>query len=105
MNSVVLLVYGDSLSLPHAPDGISCFDTYPELLRGMLESANTALRVAVLNRSRGGAPIGALFEQFVDDSTYIGPETGRILVIQCGIVDCAPRPISFDWRGCSPARV
>jgi lysophospholipase L1-like esterase len=90
----VLLVYGDSLSLPRTRDGVGCFDTYPELLRASLESAQPGSRVAVLNRSRGGTAIADLYSAYVQDTAYFGAPTGVMLVIQCGIVDCAPRPIS-----------
>jgi lysophospholipase L1-like esterase len=91
VSGVVLLVYGDSLSLPRAQGGVSCLDTYPELLR---ETLAGALRAAVLNRSRAGTSIGALYGQFVSDSVYFGGEARHLLVIQCGIVDCAPRPVA-----------
>lgn len=88
----MLLVYGDSLSLPRGQSAVSVFDTYPELLREKW-GAEGHTRAAVLNRSRGGAPIEALYSQFVSDSVYFGAETRHILIVQCGIVDCAPRPV------------
>ena len=94
MSRAVILVYGDSLSLPRSRADVHCLETYPELLRSMLESSQPGLRVGVLNRSLGGATIDALYGHFVKDSAYLGPEAKHILVIQCGIVDCAPRPIS-----------
>jgi hypothetical protein len=91
VSGVVLLVYGDSLSLPRAQGGVSGLDTYPELLRERLSQHE---RVAVLNRSRGGASIEEVYRQYISDSVYFGTEARHLLVIQCGIVDCAPRPVA-----------
>lgn len=94
MSRAVILVYGDSLSLPRSRDEVHCLDTYPELLRRALEASARDLRVGVLNRSLGGATIDSLYAHFVRDSAYLGAGAAHILVIQCGIVDCAPRPVS-----------
>jgi len=93
VSGVVLLVYGDSLSLPRTQGGLSALDTYPELLRETLVSRTPDARVAVLNRSRAGVPIETLYGDFVSDSVYLGSDARHILVIQCGVVDCAPRPV------------
>ena len=79
--------------MPRSSDRIWHFETYPELLRDAIESNHPQTRVTVHNRSMGGAPISALYKQFAHDSVYVEQGTGIILVIQCGIVDCAPRPI------------
>ena len=90
---LLLRVYGDSLSLPRPGDGVLHGDVYPELIRDALEKAHPGLRVSVWNRSRGGASIGELHESYRQDSAYFDPSEPSILVIQCGIVDCAPRPV------------
>lgn len=93
MSRLLIRVYGDSLSLPRASDGIGYFETYPELLRVAIENAAPGIRAAVSNRARGGMPASTLYEQFVQDSAYFGRDCPAIVVIQCGIVDCAPRPV------------
>lgn len=95
---LLLRVYGDSLSLPRPADGVLHGDIYPELLRDALESAHPGLRVSVWNRSRGGASIADLHESYRQDSAYFDPTEPSILVIQCGIVDCAPRPVPPSVR-------
>lgn len=97
--SLLIRVYGDSLSLPRATDRIGCGDTYPELLRDSIERKKPDSRVVVFNRSRGGASISELHRQFIDDSAYFPKDDSGILVIQCGIVDCAPRPVPPSVRG------
>lgn len=95
---LLLRVYGDSLSLPRHSDGVLHGDVYPELIRDALEAAHPGLRVSVWNRSRGGASIGELHESYRQDSAYFDPSEPSILVIQCGIVDCAPRPVPSRVR-------
>lgn len=90
---LLLRVYGDSLSLPRPADGVLHCGTYPELIRDALEANYCGLRVTVWNRSRGGALIGELHESYRQDSAYFDAVEPSILVIQCGIVDCAPRPV------------
>lgn len=90
---LLLRVYGDSLSLPRPADGVFHGDVYPELIRDALEAAHPGLRVSVWNRSRGGASIGELHTSYRQDSAYFDLAEPSILVIQCGIVDCAPRPV------------
>ena len=89
----LICVYGDSLSMPRALDGIRHFETYPELLRDAIQSSHPGIRISIHNRSRGGVSISELHEQFIQDSAYYEKKERGILIIQCGIVDCAPRPV------------
>lgn len=89
----LIRLYGDSLSLPRAQAGIGFADIYPELLCRQLEAARPGLRASVFNRSAGGAPIAVLEQTYLQDRAYLGPDAAGILILQCGIVDCAPRPI------------
>jgi lysophospholipase L1-like esterase len=93
MADLLVRVYGDSLSLPRAPDGIAYLDTFPELVRTAIESSFPDVRVSLYNRSSGGMTIDALFERYLHDCSYFGAGSGEVLVIQSGIVDCAPRPV------------
>jgi hypothetical protein len=49
-----------------------------------------------VNRSQGGSSLKDLYERFLSDYTYFDDSNQKILIIQSGIVDCAPRPIP-DW--------
>jgi hypothetical protein len=44
----------------------------------------------------GGARISQLYEQYERDKFYVGK--GGILIIQSGVVDCAPRPLPLFLR-------
>lgn len=97
-SSLSIHVYGDSLSLPRAVERMHAADTYPELVRRALEAARPDSRVELHNRSRGGAPIGDLYRLFSEDEAYFEAGPDALLVIQCGVVDCAPRPVSPRLR-------
>jgi hypothetical protein len=85
-------VYGDSLGLPREEVGVTPVDTYAERFKEAVSTAR-GRKVLLYNRSRGGATIDVLRREFVADSPYFGRSTRGILIVQCGIVDCAPRPI------------
>jgi hypothetical protein len=91
---LLIRLYGDSLSLPRHSDGIRFFDTYIELLVLGLQISGLPRRVSVLNRAAGAATITSLHVGFLRDQECLGRDAGGITIIQCGIVDCAPRPIS-----------
>lgn len=87
-----IIVYGDSLALSREWDGVAREETYPELLCSALRSARE--EGAVLeNRSHAGEPIERKFERYAKEGLR-----GDVLILQCGIVDCAPRPISPSLR-------
>ncbi len=92
------MVYGDSLSLPRASENIRFYQTYPELIRQWYLKRRPESGVYVYNRSRGGAAIESLYRQFQMDCTYFGSFGEKVMILQCGIVDCAPRTIPMWMR-------
>jgi lysophospholipase L1-like esterase len=83
--AVRVLVLGDSLSLPrNKPEVVSFEETWPFLLSrtGLFE---------IIQISIGGGTLYNLLEQ----SDYYLPGYPDIVIIQSGIVDCAPRAIGF----------
>ena len=97
-SGVLIRVYGDSLSLPRAGDGIPYTDTYPELLAQECRTRWPEAGAHLYNRSHGGHTIGELWSEYRNDNFYFGDSGGDILVVQCGVVDCAPRPIPESVR-------
>lgn len=87
---LVVRVYGDSLGMPRATTGIRFYDTYSELVCKWLRSYMNK-SVYLYNRSKGAVGIKDLFGDFCSDSEYFGKLAHGILIIQLGIVDCAPR--------------
>lgn len=94
----LIRVAGDSLSMPRISEQIPYQQTYAELLRRRIEVLGLHRSVNLYNRSRGGATVGKLLEDFKCDSFAFGNPGGDLFIIQSGIVDCAPRPISRVLR-------
>ena len=86
--SLLIRVYGDSLSMPRHLSSIRYRDIYTELLRNDLETRG--VRVSLYNRSSGGATLGHLYSGYSADADYFGPEGDSIIIVQAGVVDCAP---------------
>jgi hypothetical protein len=82
--------------MPRECDKIPFFKIYPELMRLELEQLEHKKRVFLYNRSRGGADVVSLWRDYRQDRGYFDPIRGDLLIIQCGIVDCAPRPVP-EW--------
>lgn len=77
---LLLRVYGDSLSMPRAEEGIAYPDSYPELLRDGLAEV-TGDTVDLYNRSYGGAPIDQLKQACEYDALYIVAAAGSSVVL------------------------
>lgn len=91
--SLLIRVYGDSLGVPRASEGVPYTKTYAELIRAAIERMHPSSPVHLYNRSRGGGTVTSLLDEYLMDTGYFGPQSDDILIIQCGIVDCAPRPV------------
>lgn len=103
-----MAIYGDSLSMPRSFDGVCCDQIYAELLRNDPTVFGENFHGVVFNRSQGGGRIKELYESFRRDLSYISDDKDKILIIQSGIVDCAPRPIPLGLRkviGKLPVRI
>ncbi len=103
MTRLLCRVYGDSLSLPRAEIELDYSQTYPELFKRRL-AATHGQGVDLYNRSKGGISIQGLHADFVRDCEYFGTPGGQVVVIQIGIVDCAPRILS-NWQRAFLAKV
>ena len=49
-------------------------------------------------RHNPGMTVVDLYGQYITDLSYFGEASGDLLIIQCGICDCAPRPIPLSLR-------
>lgn len=95
----LLAIYGDSLSLPRQADGVNYWETYPELMKSYFEQKIPNKKIHLYNRGKGDITIEELYKLFVQDQFYFGV-LGDVVIFQCGIVDCAPRPVSPRMRRC-----
>ena len=91
--SILIRVYGDSLSMPRHQYGIPYYETYPELFKKKLKKKFSGFDVNLYNRSQGGNDIRKLFKTIAKDCAYFFNNNLEIIIIQSGIVDCAPRPV------------
>ena len=89
--SILLRIYGDSISLPCVHLGLLLHETYPELL--LHHCRSTHLSASLLNRAEAGKTIRDHSARCLVDNVWFGTGSDHILVIQCGVVDCAPRPL------------
>lgn len=90
---MLIRVYGDSLGMPRLGDQIPYHATYAELLSEECRRLYPGKEVHLYNRSRGAGTVRSLIADYLQDTSYFGTGETDILVIQCGICDCAPRPI------------
>lgn len=93
--NIVVKIYGDSLSLPRTQDGIDYGDEFALLIQKEISDVSGVPPI-VYNRSRGGTTVRDLASSYREDRHYM--PGGGIVVIQCGVVDCAPRPLPSFLR-------
>lgn len=86
----LVLVYGDSLVLPRAQDGIQPQDTFAEIFC----RCHARVEPAVLyNRGDAGKTIHDHWFRYEHDAGLFAPCSRDTLILFAGMVDCAPRPI------------
>lgn len=97
-----LYVYSDSLGFRRIGQSQDMSFTYPFLLKELIET-RLSLKVNLLLRGGGAANIKHIRETIERDSGYFGGDDqasgdGQVLniaILQIGIVDCAPLPITY----------
>lgn len=91
-----LLVYSDSLAFRRPGDSADFGVTYPFLLQQSL-SREFAVRANLMLRGGGGRRSAEIRRTFEHDASYFSGsgERSNVVIFQFGIVDCAPRPITY----------
>lgn len=91
-----LYIYSDSLAFRRLEQPQDISFTYPFVLKGLIET-RLGIRTNLLLRGGGGADIKCIKEILTKDSGYFGGDhkTLNIAILQVGIVDCAPQPITY----------
>lgn len=89
---MTIRVYGDSISLPRAGEGVNAECSWPEVVERELGP-----ECHVINRSLGGATISELHALQMRDKLYFSGN-GGVVILRLGIVDCTPRPVSPKTR-------
>lgn len=94
----LIRVYGDSLSMPRETEAVRYFQTYGELISEDIQKRSLDAKVTLYNRSFSEASAPALLAAYRSDAFYFGTPGGDFAVLQCGVVDCAPRPLPPKLR-------
>ncbi len=91
-----LYIYSDSLAFRRTGQSQDLTFTYPFILKELIE-AKLGFRTNLLVRGGGGLNIKQIKEIVRRDTGYFGGDDQalNIAVLQFGIVDCAPRPITY----------
>jgi len=97
-NRFLFRIYGDSLTMARSEAGIFYFDTYWNILAEKCSEIWKPVHISSYVRHNPGMTIIDLYNQYVTDSCYFLEVAGDILIIHCGICDCAPRPIPKSLR-------
>lgn len=84
-------LYGDSLALPR-PGYLNNSERYISRLAAWWMRQPAVRSVELCDRSKGSSTVADLYNWYEHDNGYFG-ETGDVLIIHCGVVDCAPRPV------------
>lgn len=84
-------LYGDSLALPR-PGVVQSRERYIARLCSWWTRQEGVENIELIDRSRGSMTVADLWQWYEHDNGYFG-EGGDVLLIQCGVVDCAPRPL------------
>ena len=86
---MLVLILGDSLSLPRPGEGVRYVDTWPYQLERLGRD-----EFMIVNLSEGGATISTLRKKL---AAYLGYYQPDHVILQSGIVDCTPRVLR-NWE-------
>ncbi|MBK7666229.1 MAG: SGNH/GDSL hydrolase family protein [Sphingobacteriaceae bacterium] len=90
-----IALYGDSIAC--ARQGVvESFQRYIALVDVFVRTKDLNY-IEIRDNAIGGATLPELYNLYLKDNTYFSLP-GDLLIIQSGIVDCAPRPISDSLR-------
>jgi hypothetical protein len=88
-------LYADSLALPR-PSLVENHERYFRRLQEWWAAHNAVLPFEICERDKANSTIGFLLDWYSHDVKYFG--SGDVLLIHCGICDCAPRPVPLPVR-------
>lgn len=91
-----LYIYSDSLAFRRIGQPQDISFTYPFVLKELVET-RLGVKTNLLMRGAGTADVMYIKEALAKDSGYFGGDAKalNIAIFQFGIVDCAPRPITY----------
>jgi len=94
---VKIVIIADSLALPRPPEAglVHYEETYPVLLQRLLGQPSEGIEFLVAERGKRFRTMADCVRDWTEVVAYRNP---RIVVVQTGIVDCAPRVFSQTER-------
>lgn len=92
------LVLGDSRSLPRMASKVSYREIYPYLLRTWWKERLKGVDVTVWPGAGGSSLIGEVLARYKKFRFYFGEARLDVCLLMVGLVDCAPRPLSWGAR-------
>lgn len=92
------LVLGDSRSLPRVTDNVYYRETFPYLMRVFWERCLKFDSVTVWPLADGSLLVSQVLERYKKFRFYFGGEQLPVCLLMVGLVDCAPRPLSWGAR-------
>ncbi len=103
MTSINIFIYSDSTALPRQ-NSVALDQTWPQVLRRLLEGKLINTSVELTNRSFGGINIKKTYLNILHDVQYFGRPTKdptgtkNIIILAIGIVDASPQPITYKLK-------
>jgi acyl-CoA thioesterase-1 len=91
-----IALYADSLGLPRQ-NKVKYEERYLYLVQEKLQESLGLRKIEIKDRAKGAATIEDLYTQFCHDNSYYDLP-GDLLILQTGIVECAPRPVNEKTR-------
>jgi len=93
---VKIALYGDSLAMPRKAI-VKYNERYIYLVQEWIQKKVSPEYIELKDRAKGSVTILDMIEQYEHDSGYY-EFPGDILILQSGVVDCAPRPVAQETR-------
>ena len=97
-SDVFALVLGDSRSLPTVTAKVSYRETYPYLMRDWWKTRTSGGEVTVWPWADGSLLIRDVLSRYQKFRFYFGDARLDVCLLMVGLVDCAPRPLSWGAR-------
>lgn len=97
-SNVFALVLGDSRSLPRVPAKVGYEETYPYLMRTWWQARAGGGDVTIWPWADGSLLIQQVLDRYKKFRLYFGETRLEVCLLMVGLVDCAPRPLSWGAR-------
>ena len=92
------LVLGDSRSLPTVTAKVSYRQTYPFLMEAWWKARSGGGNVTIWPWADGSLLVSDVLERYRKFRFYFGDARLDVCLVMVGLVDCAPRPLSWGAR-------